>query len=352
MMILVRKPHVPDRPSEAIGRRLFGNPDEAFLQSKPKQGLLTPAEIRSMALAELDLGPTSTVWDIGAGSGSVAIEAAQIARGGTVYAIEMDPEDHQLIIENAKRFGVGQPGAGARPGPRGLERPCPIPTRVFVGGSGREISRLVDAAYAAAAAGGRLVATMGSIENLAETHQLLHGYVPRRQGLDDQPRPGQLPARAGPLRVARIRRSCWRSSNRTVVSPAPHVIRVEASRCIAQLDVIAVGAHPDDVEIACGGTLAQLAEQGYRVGIVDLTDGEPTPARPAPRSRLAEAEPRGRDAGRDDPRDARSAQPAAVRHVRGPRGAGQGVSQVPAAAGAGLGRARRRWPRPTITRPC
>ncbi len=56
-----------------------------------------------------------------------------------------------------------------------------------------------------------------------------------------------------------------------------------------QLDVIAVGAHPDDVEIACGGTLARLAEQGYRVGIVDLTDGEPTPASPGPEHRLAEA---------------------------------------------------------------
>src|SRR5690554_1856983 len=56
------------------------------------------------------------------------------------------------------------------------------------------------------------------------------------------------------------------------------------------LDVIAVGAHPDDVEIACGGTLAKLVRQGYRVGIVDLTDGEPTPNSPGPEVRLAEAE--------------------------------------------------------------
>ena len=55
------------------------------------------------------------------------------------------------------------------------------------------------------------------------------------------------------------------------------------------LDVIAVGAHPDDVEIACGGTLAALVEQGYRVGIIDLTDGEPTPHSPGPEVRLAEA---------------------------------------------------------------
>jgi bacillithiol biosynthesis deacetylase BshB1 len=56
------------------------------------------------------------------------------------------------------------------------------------------------------------------------------------------------------------------------------------------LDVIAVGAHPDDVEIAIGGTLAKLAKQGYRVGIVDLTDGEPTPGSPGPEVRLAEAQ--------------------------------------------------------------
>lgn len=55
------------------------------------------------------------------------------------------------------------------------------------------------------------------------------------------------------------------------------------------LDVIAVGAHPDDVEIAVGGLLATLVRQGHRVGIVDLTDGEPTPASPGPEVRLEEA---------------------------------------------------------------
>lgn len=55
-------------------------------------------------------------------------------------------------------------------------------------------------------------------------------------------------------------------------------------------DVVAVGAHPDDVEIACGGTLAKLVNQGYRVAIVDLTDGEPTPLSPGPEVRLEEAQ--------------------------------------------------------------
>ncbi len=56
-----------------------------------------------------------------------------------------------------------------------------------------------------------------------------------------------------------------------------------------KLDVVAVGAHPDDVEIACGGTLAKLVTQGYQVGIIDLTNGEPTPQSPGPEVRLAEA---------------------------------------------------------------
>lgn len=65
------------------------------------------------------------------------------------------------------------------------------------------------------------------------------------------------------------------------------------------LDVIAVGAHPDDVEIACGATLAKLVRQGYRVGIIDLTDGEPTPNSPGPETRLAEAEAAGKALGID-----------------------------------------------------
>ncbi|MFN5950325.1 MAG: PIG-L deacetylase family protein, partial [Pirellulaceae bacterium] len=54
-------------------------------------------------------------------------------------------------------------------------------------------------------------------------------------------------------------------------------------------DVLAVGAHPDDLEIGCGGTLARLVAMGHRVGMVDLTDGEPTPGCASPEIRIAEA---------------------------------------------------------------
>jgi len=56
-----------------------------------------------------------------------------------------------------------------------------------------------------------------------------------------------------------------------------------------RLDVMFVGAHPDDLEIACGGTIHSMVQQGYRVGLVDLTDGEPTPSCPAPEVRWDEA---------------------------------------------------------------
>jgi precorrin-6Y C5,15-methyltransferase (decarboxylating) len=172
VMILVRRPDVPDRPRDAIGQRLFGNPDEAFMQSKPKHGLLTPAEVRAIALAEMDLGPTSTVWDIGAGSGSVAIEAARIAAGGTVYAVEMDAEDHELIRDNAERFGVANLVAVLGRAPDAW-RDFPDPDCIFVGGSGREISRIVELAYERLRPGGRLVASVGSIESLSGVHEAL-----------------------------------------------------------------------------------------------------------------------------------------------------------------------------------
>lgn len=177
VMVLVRKPNVPDRPTEAIGLRLFGNPDQTFRQSRPKHGLLTPSEVRAIALSELDLGPRSIVWDIGAGSGSVAIEAAQIAASGTTYAVEMDPEDHGLIQANSETFGVRNlvPVLGKAPD---AWSKLPDPDAIFVGGSGREISRLVEQAFDRLRPGGRMVANVGSIENLSEVHASLRKRAP------------------------------------------------------------------------------------------------------------------------------------------------------------------------------
>ena len=63
----------------------------------------------------------------------------------------------------------------------------------------------------------------------------------------------------------------------------------EPANTVTRLDVVAVAPHPDDLEITCGGTLAMLVKQGYRVGIFDLTSGEPTP-RGSEETRQREAE--------------------------------------------------------------
>jgi precorrin-6Y C5,15-methyltransferase (decarboxylating) len=172
VMILVRRATAPDRPTEMIGKRLFGNPDEMFLQTRPKRGLLTSSEIRCLALAELNLGPTSVVWDIGAGSGSVAIEAGQISPGGEVYAIEMDVDDFALIGLNAERFGVNNvfPIHGAAP--IAWEH-LPDPDAVFIGGTGRQLAAIVTDALARLKPGGRIVADMASIDNVSEIQTIL-----------------------------------------------------------------------------------------------------------------------------------------------------------------------------------
>lgn len=180
VMILVRWPDVPDRPTSMQGKRLFGNPDECFLQSRPKRGLLTQSEVRVIALAELDLGPGSVVWDVGAGSGSVAIEAAQLAPSGRVYGIEMDPEDYNLLVENARKFGVANLTPILGEAPRAWED-LPAPDAIFVGGTGRAVVNLIQTAWPRLKPEGRLVVNVASLDNLTAAEQALRqlGCDPR-----------------------------------------------------------------------------------------------------------------------------------------------------------------------------
>ena len=172
VMILVRKPDIPDRPIESQGRRLFGNRDDSFSQIQPKRGLLTPAEIRAWALAELDLGPSSLVWDVGAGSGAVAIEAAQIANHGRVFAIEMDPESVDLIQENARAFGVDHLSPILGQAPQVWED-LPDPDAIFIGGTGRHVREIAALAWDRLRPAGRLVAHVSSIENVGDLVRIL-----------------------------------------------------------------------------------------------------------------------------------------------------------------------------------
>ena len=176
VLILVRKPNRPDRASRASRHRLFGNPDEAFAQTKPRRCLVTQAEVRAVALAQLDIRATSTVWDIGAGSGSVSIEAAQLAYLGMVYAIEPEPADVALIQANAESFGVPnvRPVLGRAPE---VLASLPEPDAVFVGGTGRQPDHVITAAYHRLCPGGSLAVNVATIEGLASSYQILKGLA-------------------------------------------------------------------------------------------------------------------------------------------------------------------------------
>lgn len=172
VMVLVRKAGVADKPTNLVSRRLFGNPDEGFLQSKPKRGLLTPSEVRAIALSEMELSLDSIVWDVGAGSGSVGIEAASIADRGQVYAIEMDAEDFGLLTENTQRFGIRNLTPVLGQAPKAWEK-LPDPDVIFVGGTGRMVTELVEASWPRLRAGGRLIANIASMENVVALQALL-----------------------------------------------------------------------------------------------------------------------------------------------------------------------------------
>ncbi|MCR9293590.1 MAG: precorrin-6y C5,15-methyltransferase (decarboxylating) subunit CbiE [bacterium] len=172
VMILIRLPNTPDRPAGMQGRRVFGNPDDCFLQSQPKRGLLTQCEVRVIALAEMDLGPNSITWDVGAGSGSVAIEAAQLTPGGQVFAIEMDVEDYNLLVENARTFGTTNLTPILGEAPQAWQE-LPDPHAIFVGGTGRAVVGLVDAAWHRLQPAGRLVVQLAGLDHLTTVEQLL-----------------------------------------------------------------------------------------------------------------------------------------------------------------------------------
>jgi precorrin-6B C5,15-methyltransferase / cobalt-precorrin-6B C5,C15-methyltransferase len=182
VMILKRKPGRPDQQRAAGRFRRFGNPDEVFAQSRPKSGLITQAEVRAIALAEMDVQPGGVVWDIGAGSGSMAIEAAQQAAPGTVYAIEQDAADYHLILANADTFGLKNLKAIHGTAPAVFDG-LPAPDAVFVGGTGREVARLLEAAYQALRRGGRLVVNVATLETLSATYAALKALAPAVQVL-------------------------------------------------------------------------------------------------------------------------------------------------------------------------
>lgn len=158
-------------PRVAESRRL-GLTDDAFEQRKPWRGQITKREVRAVSLYSLGLRPNSIVWDIGACTGSVAIEAGLIAAQGSVYAIERDPSSLELLARNIQRHGSHNVNLIAGEAPSVLQN-LPAPDSVFIGGSGGHLTEILDCVAARLPSGGHLVVNLAALERTQEVyHQL------------------------------------------------------------------------------------------------------------------------------------------------------------------------------------
>ena len=150
----------------------LGLPDDAFEQRRPLRGQITKREVRAVSLYLLGLRSDSVVWDIGAGSGSVAIEAGRIAHRGSVYAVERDPDSIGLLHLNVERLAGCNVKVVHDEAPQALEG-LPDPDSVFVGGSGGQLAEILDAATARLKNDGRLVVNLAALERTSEVYHCL-----------------------------------------------------------------------------------------------------------------------------------------------------------------------------------
>lgn len=155
---------------------LMGREDESYFQRRPKGdgtgGLITKQEVRAVSLARLQLRADSTVWDIGAGSGSVGLEAARLCHRGHVWAIEKNAHDIEVIRQNHDAFRVANYTLVHDKAPAGMEA-WPDPDAVFIGGSGGELTDLIRLVLSRLKPGGHLVMNFVTLENLATALETL-----------------------------------------------------------------------------------------------------------------------------------------------------------------------------------
>lgn len=155
----------------SVERASLGIPDDKFVQRKPDKGLITKKEIRTLCLQELELKENSIVWDIGTCTGSVAIEAAKIAREGAVYAIEKNEGDLENCLENQLKHRTDFTAVLGK-APERLDE-FPDPHAIFIGGNGGNMELLLKSCLSRLQPNGRLVMNIATIENLAEAMQHL-----------------------------------------------------------------------------------------------------------------------------------------------------------------------------------
>jgi precorrin-6Y C5,15-methyltransferase (decarboxylating) len=207
--VLYLEPWPEGRAGEAQARKSwpFGLTDAALAKER---GLLTKAPVRAAALAALGIEAGHCVWDLGAGSGAVSLEAARLAWRGRVYAVERDANRLELIRENRRTYGAANleivagtmpsclpsyPGHGEadaravqerRPADvPGIREPVlgeaalPRPQRIFVGGglggAPDAAALLLSKAWGALLPGGKLVAACVLLSSLERCRAILTG---------------------------------------------------------------------------------------------------------------------------------------------------------------------------------
>ena len=165
---------VPRRDRVANGAPLtasrpLGLPDESFEQRRPLRGQITKREVRAVALYSLGIRVDGTIWDIGAGTGSISVEAGLLASQGRVFAIE---RDIGLLRSNVARLGTPNVEVVVGEAP-GVLNGLPDPDSVFIGGSGGQLSEMLDLVAQRLRPGGRIVVNLAVLERTQEVYRNL-----------------------------------------------------------------------------------------------------------------------------------------------------------------------------------
>ena len=161
VLILIRS--TQEAGGNAPARQMLGIPDERF--HRLEEGLITKMEVRAVSLAKLRLTENSIFWDIGAGSGTVSIEASLLASKGSIHAIEKNSEAVVVIRENIRRFGRHNIKVTQTSAPDHLGA-LPDPTAVFIGGSGRRMAEILRLTCNRLKPEGRIVINAATLETL------------------------------------------------------------------------------------------------------------------------------------------------------------------------------------------
>ena len=173
---------------------LFGLEDGMFLQHADRPGLMTKREVRIQLLSDLNLPANGVLWDLGAGTGSVGLEALRLRPQMQLLCIEQRSGGASLIAANAMRLGV-QPSliveGDAIDELQHLPANLSNPDRVLVGGGGRKRRSLLEAVIKRMAPQGEIVIPLATLEALTELRSVLETFDYRVQVTQHQAWRGQ-----------------------------------------------------------------------------------------------------------------------------------------------------------------